>query len=255
MSLVTSLTATPPAVGAIDPAILSNAHRADLSKAEYFDVLTPEGRPTGRTKLRSEVHRDGDWHASVHIWLLHSRDGRILLQKRAACKDSFPGCWDVSCAGHLAAGETAESAAVAELAEELGIIKPPEVPFERFFQPMSTLARSTVSQGGKFIDNEVTFVYWLEGDWSAEEMTLQAEEVEAVKWVQLEDLLDNLAKTVGTHENDRRIGVPAAATAAQVVAVEPFLSRSLCFCLAHRIPSSSASPTSSPTRRQSLTRC
>ena len=37
---------------------------------EEFDVLDAEGRPTGRVKARSAVHRDGDWHAAVHVWVL-----------------------------------------------------------------------------------------------------------------------------------------------------------------------------------------
>jgi len=32
---------------------------------EYFDVLDENGNKTGKIKLRSEVHRDGDWHKGV----------------------------------------------------------------------------------------------------------------------------------------------------------------------------------------------
>ena len=47
---------------------------------EYFDILDENGNKTGKTKLRSEVHRDGDWHKAVHIWIINNK-GDILLQR------------------------------------------------------------------------------------------------------------------------------------------------------------------------------
>lgn len=38
---------------------------------EYFDLLDENGNKTGKTKLRNEVHRDGDWHKAVHIWIIN----------------------------------------------------------------------------------------------------------------------------------------------------------------------------------------
>lgn len=38
---------------------------------EFFDILDEDGNKTGRTKLRNEVHRDGDWHKAFHIWILN----------------------------------------------------------------------------------------------------------------------------------------------------------------------------------------
>jgi hypothetical protein len=32
-----------------------------------FDILDSDGRPTGVTKRRGDVHRDGDWHGALHI--------------------------------------------------------------------------------------------------------------------------------------------------------------------------------------------
>ena len=90
---------------------------------EYFDVLTPDGGRTGQVKERSAVHRDGDWHGTAHIWLVRKQNGRlqVLLQKRSRKKETFPGCFDTSCAGHLSAGDSFEEGALRELSEELGI--------------------------------------------------------------------------------------------------------------------------------------
>ena len=86
---------------------------------EYFDVLDEKGNKTGITKPRSAVHRDGDWHKSVHVWII--RGNEILLQRRAPQKDSYPNMLDISAAGHLDAGEDAITGAMRELKEELGI--------------------------------------------------------------------------------------------------------------------------------------
>lgn len=91
---------------------------------ELFDVLDAAGRPTGETKPRSQVHRDGDWHRSFHLWLVKERR-YVLLQRRSDKKDLEPGKVDVSVAGHFAAGETLAEV-VREAEEELGLFVRPE---------------------------------------------------------------------------------------------------------------------------------
>ena len=71
---------------------------------ELIDILTPEGKPTGKTALKSEAHKNGWFHATAHIWFFTSNK-KILLQKRALTKKVFPGIWDISVAGHIGAGE------------------------------------------------------------------------------------------------------------------------------------------------------
>lgn len=74
---------------------------------EYFDIRDSAGNPTGEVKARSLVHRDGDIHGTSHVWLVrkNKKSGYdVLLQKRSDNKDSFPGCYDISSAGHLPAG-------------------------------------------------------------------------------------------------------------------------------------------------------
>ena len=84
-----------------------------------FDVRRPDGALTGRVKTREDVHRDGDWHGTAHIWLVRRHGGKlqVLLQKRSRKKETFPGCFDTSCAGHLSAGDSFEEGALRELSE------------------------------------------------------------------------------------------------------------------------------------------
>ncbi len=89
---------------------------------ELFDVCDEEGRPLGRSRPRALVHRDGDWHRSVHVWVLLTGQAvpSVVLQRRSLTKDSHPGMVDVSVAGHLRAGE-APVAALREAEEEIGL--------------------------------------------------------------------------------------------------------------------------------------
>lgn len=87
---------------------------------EYLDALDDLGRPLG-VLPRAEVHHRGHWHRVFHCLVLSGRaGGSAVLQRRAATKAAFAGCYDLSATGHLAAGETTLDG-VRELAEELGI--------------------------------------------------------------------------------------------------------------------------------------
>ena len=79
-----------------------------------------EPRATGVARPRGLVHESGDWHRSVHVWM-YTESGMLLLQKRAEGKDTFPGRWDVSVAGHVTSGDSVLATALKEVREELGI--------------------------------------------------------------------------------------------------------------------------------------
>jgi isopentenyl-diphosphate delta-isomerase type 1 len=85
---------------------------------ELFDVVDLDDRVVGQAPRR-EVHAKKMVHRAVHV-LVHDPSGRFFLQKRSLSKDTFPGCWDSSCSGHVDAGEDYPIAARRELGEELG---------------------------------------------------------------------------------------------------------------------------------------
>lgn len=86
---------------------------------EIFDVVDEQDEVTGQS-TRGEVHAQGLLHRAVHVLVFNKR-GDVLLQQRSMLKDAHPGVWDSSVSGHLDAGEAYETAAVRELAEEMGI--------------------------------------------------------------------------------------------------------------------------------------
>lgn len=117
----------------------------------YDDNLVRVG-----VKEREAVHQDGNWHRVFHCWVIgrdaHGRD-RIVVQRRAAGKDTFPNLLDVSAAGHYLAGETIRDG-VREVREELGIA----APFEHMI-PVG-LKIHTAQYAGK-IDREFSDVFFL----------------------------------------------------------------------------------------------
>ena len=88
---------------------------------ELLEVVTPDGRSTGRLLPRGQIHREGHWHRTRTVWvvLTGEPDGpALLLQQRGFTKDTWGGLLDVSSAGHLAPDDPDPWR---ELEEELGV--------------------------------------------------------------------------------------------------------------------------------------
>jgi isopentenyl-diphosphate delta-isomerase type 1 len=144
---------------------------------EFFDVLDEYGNLTGKVCPRSIVHRNGYYHATVHIWVIN-KSGSILLQKRSGTKDTHPGLWDISCAGHLSAGDTPLDAAVRELNEELGI----SVDSPSCFQFLFRVYKSYRSPDNMIKDNEFSDVYVLQVE-DTTKITFCPQEISEVKYI------------------------------------------------------------------------
>ena len=77
---------------------------------EIFDIVDEKGIPTGETIERTQAHEKGVRHRTAHIWIVREQDGKaqLLLQKRSAEKDSFPGRFDTSSACLLYTSDAAD---------------------------------------------------------------------------------------------------------------------------------------------------
>ena len=87
---------------------------------ELFDVVDAADRVIGQA-TRREVHARGWRHRAVHVFIVN-RAGKIFLHQRSLAKDTFPGLWNSSCAGHVAAGDGYDVTVLRELEEELGLL-------------------------------------------------------------------------------------------------------------------------------------
>lgn len=89
------------------------------SQREQLDIVDARDAVIGRAE-RGEVHARGWRHRAVHC-LLRDGDGRVLLQLRSTEKETWPGTWDSSAAGHVAAGDDYLVTAIREIEEEIGL--------------------------------------------------------------------------------------------------------------------------------------
>ncbi len=157
------------------------------SDDELFDVLNENGEQTEKTKRRGDIHRDGDWHASVHIWIARRRLGgmEFLLQKRAEDKDSFPGCFDAASTGHIDAGEDPITSAIRELREEVGIKARPSELVLLFKRKVSD---DNIFHGKRFINNELKWVFLYKGTLPESAINYEQAEISSVCWQSAADL-------------------------------------------------------------------
>jgi len=137
---------------------------------EEFDVVDSNDQVIGRAS-RAEVHGRGLLHRAVHV-VLFNKKGEILLQRRSPWKDTHPGLWDSSAAGHLDVGEDYGSAALREMREELGV-------------GAHDLKRVAVLPASEATGFEHVWVYQglIDG-----KVTPAPEEVESTLWMGLDDL-------------------------------------------------------------------
>lgn len=87
---------------------------------ELIDILDENGTKTGEIETREQVHKKGLWHRIIVVAII-DKNGHLLMQQRSENKDSNPGKWDVSAAGHVSSGQTSIESAIREVSEELGI--------------------------------------------------------------------------------------------------------------------------------------
>lgn len=150
---------------------------------ELFDVLDAEGNPTGVSKPRGEVHRDGDWHRGLHIWVYGiDPDGKpfMLFQRRSMTKDTWPGKLDVAVGGHYRAGESLAET-LRETEEEIGLTTSVDdlVPLgKRFIE----------DYGETFIDRELDDAFALRSDQPLADYIQHPDEVDGVVSIHLTDL-------------------------------------------------------------------
>lgn len=154
---------------------------------ELLDIRKADGSLSGIRMEREKVHETGMLHGTSHVWIVRKKEGwEILLQKRAADKDAFPGCYDISSAGHIPAGEDFLESALRELEEELGIKAEAG---DLHYIGMSEIYHEDIFYGKEFKNHEISKVYLYTKDIDEKDLSLQEEEVESVKWMDLDECI------------------------------------------------------------------
>lgn len=153
-----------------------------MGDSERFDIYDQARNWLG-TAERSEVHANGYWHQTFHCWIVQQRNEQtyLLFQRRHRGKDTYPNLLDISCAGHLEAGESIADG-VRELAEELGL----QVPLDELRACGIYAVENQLPNGG--MDREFSHVYLYNCDLELNDYEVQLEEISGLYWIALKDV-------------------------------------------------------------------
>lgn len=162
---------------------------------ELLDVIDENERNTGIIKERKKIHLDGDWHKAAHLWII--KDARILLQKRSSEKKIFPNRFDVSCAGHVSAGENYKDSIIRELKEELGIDVNEDALI--FLEK-----RKQITKYKNLISREIIAVFLLRYNGKMNELKIDKKEVSEVRLFTIKELRKLLKETPEMFVNDKK---------------------------------------------------
>ena len=165
---------------------------------EMLDIVDEYGEPTGAVVDREMAHAQGIRHRTSHVWIMRPGSGgpEVLLQKRSQNKDSNPGCYDISSAGHIPAGCGYMESALRELKEELGIEASED---ELHFCGKRTIDTEEFFHGKAFIDRQISSVFYMVRDVDPSGLALQKSEVEAVLWMPLSECKRRVAQNAMKH--------------------------------------------------------
>ena len=148
---------------------------------EYLDIWDSEGKPTGKTCLKDEAHQKGWFHPTVHVWF-YTPAPALLFQKRSLIKETYPGFWDVSVAGHVSAGESIIEGVIREIKEEIGldILENDLISLD--------IRKNTNRFDDGIIDCEFQHVFLVKLNSGVSQLTIQETEVDAVRLFSFEEL-------------------------------------------------------------------
>ena len=162
--------------------------------AEAVIQVTENDEVIGPISKLDSHHQDGNYHRAFSVMLFDS-SGRLLLQRRASHKITFPDVWANSCCSHPLHSEEemelknalgVKRAAVRKLEQELGI-HPSQVPIEKF--DFVTKMRYQARQDEDWIEREIDHCLVIHAD---VDVNPNPNEVSEVKWVSQNELEEML---------------------------------------------------------------
>jgi isopentenyldiphosphate isomerase len=187
-------------------ALLAERERAYFT-GEMLDIYDDSLRPLG-VKERGLVHLEGDWHRSLHCWLVSPARRALLVQRRSRHKPTYPGALDTTVAGHYRSGEGVREAC-RESQEELGLTVDP-----RRLVPLGRAVDT--ARHGCLIDREVADVFLYLTDVRLEDLRPDPAEVAEVLELGVEAAL---ALFLGETQTAPALALAAGSRAARPVAV------------------------------------
>lgn len=158
--------------------------------AEAVIQVTESDEVIGPISKLDSHHKVGKFHRAFSV-LLFDSSGRLLLQRRASHKITFPDVWANSCCSHPLHSEEemelknalgVKRAAIRKLEQELGI-NPSQIPIDKF--QFVTKMRYQARQDEDWIEREIDHCLVIHAD---VDVNPNPNEVSEIKWISQEDL-------------------------------------------------------------------
>ncbi len=158
---------------------------------EIMDLYDRDRLPLHETAVRGTTLPEGKYRVVVHICVFNDKN-EMLIQQRQSSKKVFPNLWDITAGGQVSAGESSAAGAERELAEELGL-----------HIDMSQMRPAFTMNFGDGFDD----VYLVRCNVKEEELSLQEEEVQAVKWASQSAILAMIRERTFIRYQEHYIGL------------------------------------------------
>ena len=130
-----------------------------------------------------DVHSRGLRHMAVSVFIV---DGaRTLIQKRAAGKYHTPGLWANACCTHPDWEEAPDRCAIRRLRQEIGA--------SGLVVEHADEVEYRADVGGGMVEHEIVQIYRAQASARDLRLTLNPDEVSAVRWLEVEALVAEIA--------------------------------------------------------------
>jgi len=164
---------------------------AESKEPELFDALDHRGERIGHKMTRRRILDSGYARNVVHVWLVNSPEQLVIQQRAEKGSGLWDNRWDVSVGGGNTAGEEPQRSAARELKEELGLTEEAVYPSLRLV-PGKFDGRWNTSKPMPDMNNrmayEFSYTFLLRQSVELSELTVQPEEVAAIKTISLKNL-------------------------------------------------------------------
>ena len=138
-----------------------------MEQRELRDSYDISKNKTGLTYYKGEILPDGHYYLVVII-IIQNNKGEFLIQKRSVRKD---GTWALT-GGHPKSGESSLEGILTEVKEEIGL----------------DLSQNPILVETYNDENTIVDIYYIKEEANIDNLVLQVEEVEQVRWASLEEI-------------------------------------------------------------------
>lgn len=159
---------------------------------EQWDTYDVDRQLLSETMVRGNKQTPEHYRLVIGVCLFNEH-GQMLIQKRTKIKQSWPNMWDISVSGSVISGESSWLGAKREIKEELGLI----------FRETTRQPNLSVSFNGGYEDYYLIETTGIK----LEDLSLQDEEVVAVKWASKDDIYDMIKRNEFIPYHEHLIGL------------------------------------------------